>query len=982
MKTLNIDIESFSKFDLTKQGLHKYKQDVEILLFAYCFDFMVDPVCVDMVALKDKPRSKQLPLGVYTALTDPTVKKIAFNAPFEIACIQEYFGIQLDPNQWECTMVRVAMAGLPFSLGQASKALEIETQKDASGSSLIQYFCVPVEPTAANNFRVRNWPQHDTEKWKRFISYCITDVKTEMAVGAKVNFLPRLDTEKRLWTLDLKINTFGVRVDQKFARNAIKMNRIFRDRLVTEAINISGVSNPNSRNQIKKWLEDEENITLDSLKKDYVKNLIKHVESDKSKRILRIRQLLSKTSINKYASMLHCLCDDGRVKGLLQFLGANRTGRWAARLTQLHNLPKSKIDDELLAIAREMVIDCDLEDMEMVFGAVPDILSQLIRTAFIPAPGKKYIVSDFSAIEARVISWLATEQWRLDIFNSHGKIYEATGARMFNVPLSHVTKGTPLYVPKYRDAAKVAELACGFQGNVNAFIRMCESQGIELPEEMFQPAVDDWRKANPNIVRLWKGMERAAVTAMTTGEKVFISDIIDSGYNGDGTPFVKVNRGVYFIKRNGYLLMGLPSGRMLAYYGAKLEDGKYGKKITYRGIDQDTKQWRSEDTYGGKLTENCLIGSTKVVTLRGIVPIVEILKTDYLWDGLNWVLSLGVIDKGFQNTISLNGLGVTPEHKILTEYGWKNASSCEGYRRTTVQLPDGYKVRSRRREKINVVSALRLRFGERDSSFGVKKIKNKIMRLYAKTANWCKTKITRNVRSTSICGLAFNVGSMQVTYASGLSQLWWAWDSCLRKMENVRRFLGRYGQKIFTVADFRQDRCERELRIAELPMGYFESSGTQQKTQSFNRNAVGFDNSSRSFRKIGRESDYVALSNKQQLEAGKFVCESGRYEQVYDIINSGPLHRFTVIDGDGFPLIVHNCVQAIARDCLANGLLNLDDAGYDIAFHVHDETISECDEDFGSLEEVNVLMVKPRPWMKDLPLKAEGFIGYYYKKEQ
>lgn len=674
MKKLNIDLETFSTFDLIKQGLHKYVEGVEIILFGYCFDWMADPISIDLIELRDKPRREHLPAGLFFALTDPTITKVAFNAPFEIACIEAYFDIKLDADQWECTQVRVAMAGLPFSLDQSSRVLNVAVQKDAGGKALIGYFCVNVEPTASNGFRTRNWPWHAPDKWEAFKKYNIIDIVAEMGTGKAVDFLPRLDTEKRLWKLDLKINTYGVRIDTEFVRNAISMDKTFRTQLIREAIEITGLQNPNSRNQLIKWLEEVEDIDVPDLKKASIPPLLKKVELSKSKRILNIRQQISKTSVKKYSTMLLCLGREDRIRGLLQFLGANRTGRWAARLVQLHNLTKSKMTDLVLDAMREAVLDNDVDIMRMLFESIPECLSQLVRTAFVPAPGKRFLVSDFSAIEARVISWLATEKWRLDIFAGHGKIYEATGARMFGIPTEQVTKGS-----KYRDVAKIAELACGFQGGVDAFIRMAEQQGVDLPEESFEPAVTDWRAANPNIVRLWKGTERAAVRAMVTGDKIFISEIIDTGYNGDGTAFVKVNRGVYFVYRRGYLFMGLPSGRLLCYYNARLEDGKYGKKITYMGLNQATKVWQKQDTYGGKLVENM--------------------------------------------------------------------------------------------------------------------------------------------------------------------------------------------------------------------------------------------------------------------------------------------------------------TQAIARDCLANGLINLDDAGYDIAFHVHDEAICECADGFGSLEEMNQLMINPRPWMKDLPLKAEGFEGLYYKKE-
>lgn len=585
MKTLAIDIETYSSTDLLKSGVYKYVEapDFTILLLACSFDN--GPVEVfDLTCIPQDADIREASRKVFNALTDPTILKTAFNANFERTCLAKYFqnvspGFALPPEQWECTMVKASMLGLPLSLDMVSKVLKLSEQKDASGKALIKYFSCPCKPTKANGERTRNLPEHAPDKWQDFIDYCRQDVKTELAIREKINFFEIPDQEKKLWYLDQKINDNGVLLDSVFVNQAIAVSNENTTILTAEAIKLTNLDNPNSAAQLKDWLSAETGENVTSLTKEAIPELLKNTDCDIVTRVLNIRQEMSKTSVKKYEAMKKGICADDRVRGLLQFYGANRTGRWAGRLVQVQNLPQNHLLD--LDLARQVVKSGDLELTDILFGNVPDTLSQLIRTAFIAPDGHRFIVADFSAIEARVIAWLANEKWRLDVFNTHGKIYEASASQMFKVPIESVTKGSAL-----RQRGKVSELALGYQGGPNALISMgALKQG--LTEDELPKLVAMWRNANKQIVRLWNVVEDAAVTTVITGEPK------------------QIMHGIRFSVEKGILFIQLPSGRRLSYLKPRLKKGIYGgESLTYEGMDQTTKQWKVQDTYGGKLVEN------------------------------------------------------------------------------------------------------------------------------------------------------------------------------------------------------------------------------------------------------------------------------------------------------------------------------------------------------------------------------------------
>jgi DNA polymerase len=577
LRTLAIDIETYSSADLKSCGVYKYTEaeDFEILLFGYSMDG--GPVKVTDLLIDP------LPYEVVIALNNPYVLKTAHNAAFERTCIAKHFGLTLPPEQWECTMAKVAQLGLPLSLDQAAKALGIEDGKKADGKKLIRYFSIPCKPTKTNGMRTRNLPQHDPEKWLSFIEYCAQDVAVELKIKEKTSFFEINETEKKVWKLDQQINDRGILVDPEFVKNAIEFDLAHAEKLTRKAAEISGLENPNSVSQLKEWLLQETGETVQSLNKETIPALLKSVSSEAAKHMLEIRQQLSKTSIKKYAAMMEVIGRDNRVRGIHQYYGANRTGRWAGRLIQPQNMPKNELKD--LDLARRIVKLGELDMLEMLFGDVSGTISQLTRTSFIAKPGCRFIIADFSAIEARVIAWLAGEKWRVDLFNKGGKIYEASASQMFKIPIEQITKGST-----YRQRGKIAELALGYQGGPNSIQQMEISTKVppedRIPEDERVPLVKKWRKANQKIVQFWYDVNDACIEAVDSGERT------------------GVQYGIEFHTHNDCLFLKLPSGRELVYQKPRLKEGQRGPAVTYMGMNQTTKQWQRQDTYGGKLVEN------------------------------------------------------------------------------------------------------------------------------------------------------------------------------------------------------------------------------------------------------------------------------------------------------------------------------------------------------------------------------------------
>ncbi|MBQ9838655.1 MAG: hypothetical protein IJO56_04065 [Oscillospiraceae bacterium] len=589
MHKLNIDLETYSSVNIKKAGAQAYirSPDFEILLFGYSIDG-AEPIVVDLAC------GEKIPPHVIEAIYSPEYTKHAYNAPFEWGCLSKHFGFKLPPSQWRDTMLHGLYCGYTAGLEATGRALGLpeDKQKLNTGKALIRYFCSPCKPSKANGGRTRNYPHHDPEKWALFKEYNKQDVVAEMEIDKKLSAFPVPDFVQKQWETDLIINDRGVAVDMDFVHGALELGATVSTSLKEEAIQLSGLYNPNSVKQLAQWLEEQTGEEITNLRKETVSSLLnRDANSDEVNRMLAIRQELGKTSMKKYDAIEECVCPDGRVRGLLQYYGANRTGRWAGRLVQVQNLPRTYT--EPLDLARQLVKHRQLDGLKVVYGSVNDTLSQLIRTAFVAPEGHVLIDADFSAIEARVISWLADQEWRLEVFRTHGKIYEASASQMFGVPLELIKKGNPEYALRQR--GKVAELALGYQGGVGA-MRNMDSGGLlaDLPDEEVQDIVNRWREANSKIRDLWYAFDSAAVQVINYGGSVKVR-------------CCTVAREYDCVQGTTCLTILLPSGRKLYYVDPAIGENRWGNpSISYMGMDQTTKKWKRIETYGGKLVENCV----------------------------------------------------------------------------------------------------------------------------------------------------------------------------------------------------------------------------------------------------------------------------------------------------------------------------------------------------------------------------------------
>ncbi len=576
MKTLAIDIETYSSVSLQKSGVYAYAEspDFDILLFGYAWDD-------DPVEVIDLATGQSLPQELQNALYDPEILKTAFNASFERTCLSAYLGRVTPPEQWSCTAVMARELGLPGSLEAVGEVIGLpeDKQKSKTGKALIRYFSIPCKATKVNGGRTRNLPEHDPERWALYIEYNRQDVEAERAIRKKLSRFPVFQKEQSLWIHDQHINDRGVGVDLTFAENAIKIDGVIKGRLLEQAKELTGLDNPKSTSQLKRWIEDTAGIEVESLNKKSIAGVRADADNEDVDAMLNIRAGLAKTSTEKYNAMLRTACADKRIRGLTQFYGASRTGRWAGRLVQMQNLPQNKMPDKDLDVARQLVAKGDLETLELLFDDVSGTLSQLIRTAFIPKKGCRFIVADFSAIEARVLAWLANEKWRMDVFNTHGKIYEASAEQMFHLPKGSVKKGDPM-----RQKGKIAELALGYGGSVGAMKAMGALE-MGLTEDELKPIVNSWRSANKAITKLWWDTDAAARKTIQT--KV-----------PSKLPF-----GMGFYKQGPLLKLRLPNGRELSYVKPRIDEDD---NITYEGTIQSSGGWGRIESYGPKLVENII----------------------------------------------------------------------------------------------------------------------------------------------------------------------------------------------------------------------------------------------------------------------------------------------------------------------------------------------------------------------------------------
>lgn len=584
MDTLAIDIETYSDVSLPDCGVHRYaaSEQFEILLFAYSLND-------EPTQIIDLASGEKIPDKIMEYLTDDSVIKTAYNAAFERNCINRFFGLSLKPEGWRCTLVQASMLSLPLSLEGVGEALNLDKKKMSEGKDLIRYFCMPCKPTKANGGRTRNLPSDAPEKWELFKTYCIRDVDVEKQIRNKLAKFPIPDREQKLYCMDQRINDRGIMVDQELIGHAVACDLLYKETVTKKAYEISGLENPNSVSQLKDWL-NEKGIEVDSLAKAAVEELVENTQGDVAE-MMKLRLAMSKTSVKKYEAMERSVCPDGRVHGLLQFYGANRTGRWAGRLVQIHNLPQNHMED--LELARSLVKEGRYDLVELLYDSTPDVLSELIRTAFVARPGCRFIVSDFSAIEARVMGYLAGEGWVMEEFRGAGKIYEQTASKMFHISIEEITKGSP-----YRARGKVASLACQYGGAEGALISMGALNFVE--EEELKGLVQSWRTANPHIVNYWYEIDGAVKAAVKERKMTKVGMVT-----------------VYY--QSGMLKIALPSGRVLSYVRPRMTVNRFGSEsVSYEGIGTNRK-WTRIESYGAKFCENIVQATARDVLAEAML---------------------------------------------------------------------------------------------------------------------------------------------------------------------------------------------------------------------------------------------------------------------------------------------------------------------------------------------------------------------------
>jgi len=964
---LSIDLETRSEVDLGKCGVYKYVEGAHwgILLFCYLFEGDED------VTMCDVASGEELPPAVLSALEDPDIIKYAWNASFERTNLSRYLGHRLDPRQWRCTMVWAAEMSLPLSLKNAAEVLKVPQQKDRAGDALIRKFSVPQKPTKSNGMKEWLEPSDLPEQWEAFKSYCKQDVRTEDAIRRRLENFPLPMSEWEMYWLDQDINDRGIQIDIDLAKAAMECDAQIGGKLMDEAKELTGLENPGSVQQMQGWLRSK-GVYLDSLGKELVQDQIDAMEKDptadrEALRMLKLRIKMAKSSVKKYDAAERCTCEDGRARGLFQFYGAGRTGRYSGRLIQLQNLKRNSIS--YLTDVRSLIKSGEYDTLDMLCDDVPDVLSQCVRTMLVPKPGHEFIVADFSAIEARCIAWEAGEESTLQDFRNGKDLYCAMASKMFGVPVEKHGQNAEL-----RSRGKIAVLACGYGGSAGAMIAMGALK-MGLKEDELPGIVQAYREANPNIVRFWWELDNAATDC-----------IKDHQEHDAGIVRFEFNRNV--------LWMVLPSGRKLAYVAPRIGKNRFGgRSIEFQGIGLNNK-WQTLETYGAKLSENCCKKGTRVLTkAEGWKPIESITLSDEIWDGEEWVPHEGIVCKGTQEVIEVStdgtpGIWVTSNHLILTAKGWMESGKAAGFDWAEVRIPDGYQPSKKQqpgKSSLELFMRMRENARSRFSAF-IKSRKSKsknIMWMHEGEKYLGKINQARDDETPGIRGMAFDDTEMHRTDASSLEKLRWTGHQSLRQMAaQFREFLGRHGVNVEKRPGSRSYRQRRKLLPRELSMGNQESQFTEPKKDYLHKYGVRKDTTCRILRE-DRVKLYNVVRTSEKRMAGRISISPTRDKaQVFDILNCGPRNRFCVQDpGTGDPRIVHNCTQAIARDILCNSIKNLEAESIRVVAHVHDECICEVPIGKYAVDDICQIMARNPEWCKELPLTAAGYLApdYYFK---
>ena len=995
MTAAHLDIESRSTCDLKSAGLYRYWEDPETEVLVVRWRIGDGPVG-EWVPLSDPSDEENRCHALVDHLRaggTVTGHNIAFDREGWNRCISLPAGFpEIAVEQTDCTMARCASLSLPQSLEQAGKALGLKIQKDAEGHRLMMRMCKPKtqEPLT--------W--HETpEQLARLSEYCAQDVLAECAIDAAV---PQLSpSEKRLWVLDQKINARGVQLDMPMVDKALAVAEraaLAASEQIYELTD-GAVQRTTETAKIVKWL-NARGIPAESIAKGEQDELLVRADlfdDPLARQVIELRRASAKSSVAKYRAMQRSVCKDGRVRGTLNFHGAS-TGRWAGRLIQPQNLPRigdaGPDVEELHAILAAYDADEAFAVCQLNFDNPLDVLSKALRSMLIAKPGHELVGGDYSNIEGRVNAWLAGEDWKVQAFADFDA---GVGADLYVLAYAKAFGVEPESVDKFlRQQGKVMELALGYQGGVRAFQKMAAGYGMVVSDERADELKVAWREAHPAIVKSWYALQDAAINAVRNpGMKVPCLD----------------GKIIYMVKNN-ILWCRLPSGRPLAYVAPHIEQGKckacggtgglfdkeadafanpredcpecWGRgevkaRVCFYGQNSATKKWQKNSLYGGL---QCLTGDNLVLCRRGWVRLDQVEGGDQVWDGVDWVPHGGLVFKGVKQTLTLDGVRLTADHHVLTKQGWKSASSCEGLERPDVRLPDGFALPWGQREEVPLAFPLRVRGGSGQGGGRGQARKDQVLRVLPGPGAAGTRDHARHVEGAAVRGVAVDAGAVRQPKASGVGELRRAWDHCLRAVEFLRAVLGRYGAYLPAGVGHRSAGQRRWVQREQLPLGDAQDQQSQQAAEFSHRHSVGGDDCVGSSGAVRHRAIDALVSDRPGGPARFAVRETGRHEQVYDLLNCGPRHRFAVRSRKGL-LLAHNCenvVQAIARDILAEGMFRLEDAGYPLVLTVHDENICEVPEGFGSPEELAELMSIVPTWAEGLPVAVSAWKDPRYVK--
>lgn len=959
MNTLFLDLETFSTVPIT-HGTHRYAEVAEVLLIPHAWN---DEPAVTWDATEEGCDAATM----LTSLIDQADEVVIHNSHFD-RTVMRWQGVDLPIEKVHDTMVRAMMHSLPGALGQLCDILGVATDKakDKDGKRLIHLF---TKPLGKNRKLDRATKETHPEDWERFKEYARLDVE---AMREVYKLLPRWNytqSEVELWRLDQKINDRGVAIDLDLAHAALRAAKRAGESLAAKAkaLTDGAVPSATQRNVLLEHLANEHNFTPDDLKKGTVAALLKEELPEGVRELLEVRQQAAATSPAKYKVLINATSTDGRLRGILQFCGAIRTARWAGRLVQGQNLPRPTLSAEIIDLGIE-AMKRDSEDL--IFDNVMELCSSAIRGAFVAPKGHKLVIADLSNIEGRVLAWLAGETWKINAFKDFDAgvgpdLYVAAYSKSFGVAVEQVLENKKTGDGSMRQIGKVQELALGFQGGVGAFSTMAALYNVNLPEDEVLGIVKAWRAAHANTVRFWYDLERAAKAAIQNEGHIF--RVRDIAVRKDGL----------------WLRVRLPSGRYLCYPRPEVnEEGK----LSYEGVNQYTRKWERLDTYGGKL---CIAKFTPVLTCEGWVPIQDVTPDHLVWDGEEWVNQEGLSANGVRPVVCAHGVWMTEDHELLTTEGWKHASQSAGLDRFPVRLPDGYPVRGISKWQIDLDRDLRLRQRKRDGGKRTRQAAEErdsgLVRLHEARNPSREAADTRHESCAAIRGIPIHVGALQQPESRRISPLWRAWHFGVRALVVLRKLLGGHAGRIQRGPDAGPRGQRRGLLSRELPLGYIHAAGPKQEHERVYRLALGAHNSCGGVGALGDQRNNPAVPPVQGRKPENHVLRTGRNAEVFDLVNCGPRKRFVVMGADGFPLIVHNCenaVQATARDVFAAGMKHAAEHGYEAVSLIHDEQVTETpDSPEYNAEHLAALMSKNPTWAQGLPLAAAGFETYRYRKD-